>query len=155
MWRGSRLFRMLRLGGYVAFDLPRLVTVLGDLLLLGIVATHVYVLSNETPLPSYFVIYVVVLTAGCLLAAGSLWRNVNSLVPLRAWPLGSTISLVFLGVYLASRITRLPGLAALTDRWDFAPGTLAVAFAAGFIVVHVSVLLGINVAYPQRQNWTD
>jgi hypothetical protein len=28
-------------------------------------------------------------------------------------------------------------------------------FALGFIAVHMSVLLGINVAYPQRQNWRD
>lgn len=155
MWRRSRLYRMLRLGGYVAFDLPRTVTALGDLLLLGIVATHVYILSKETALPRYFVIYAAVLIAGCLLAAGSTWLSLNPLVPRLAWLLGSMVSLIFLGVYLASRMASLPGLAAVTGRWDFAPGTFALAFAAGFIGVHMSVLLGINVAYPQRQNWTD
>lgn len=154
-WRRSRLYRMLRLGGYVAFDLPRTVTALGDLLLLGIVATHVYILSKETALPRYFVIYAAVLIAGCLLAAGTIWLNLNPLVPQLAWLLGSMVSLIFLGVYLASRMASLPGLIAVTGRWDFAPGTFALAFAAGFIGVHMSVLLGINVAYPQRQNWTD
>jgi hypothetical protein len=49
----------------------------------------------------------------------------------------------------------LPGLVALTGRWDVAPGSWAGACALGFIAVHMSVLLGINVAYPQRQNWHD
>jgi hypothetical protein len=146
---------MLRLGGYVALDLPRTVTALGDVLLLGIVATHIYILSTETGLPRYFVFYAVALIAGCLLAAGGTWLNLNPLVPRLGWLLGSLVSLVFIGIYLASRAVSLPGLVAVTGRWDFAPGTFALAFAAGFIGVHVSVLLGINVAYPQRQGWQD
>jgi hypothetical protein len=146
---------MLRLGGYVAFDLPRTVTALGDLLLLGIIATHVYVLSKGTALPRYFVIYAALLIAGCLLASGAVWLSLNPLVPRLAWLSGSMVSLVFLGLYVATRMASRPGLEALTGRWDFAPGTLAAAFAAGFIGVHLSVLLGINVAYPQRQGWQD
>jgi hypothetical protein len=146
---------MLRLGGYVAFDLPRAVSALADLLLLGIVATHVYILTTETALPGYFVIYAAVLIAGCLLSAGAIWLNLYPVVPQLGWFLGSVLSLAFLSVYVASRVASLPGLVAVTGRWDFAPGTLALAFAAGFIVVHMSVLLGINVAYPQRQGWTD
>lgn len=154
-WRRSRLSRMLRLGGYVAFDLPRTVTALGDVLLLGIVATHVYILLKETGLPRYFVFYAAALIAGCLLAAGSTWLNFNPLVPRLGWLLGSMVSLIFLGIYLASRAVSVPGLVAVTGRWDFAPGTFALAFAAGFVGVHLSVLLGINVAYPQRQGWQD
>jgi hypothetical protein len=154
-WRGSRLHRMLQLGGYVAFDLPRTVTALGDLLLLGIVATHVYILSTETALPRYFVIYAVVLIAGCLLAAGAVWLNPDPLVPRLAWFLGSIVALIFIAVYLASRMASLPGLVAVTGRWDFAPGTFAAAFAVAFVAVHMSVLLGINVAYPDRQGWQD
>ncbi|EUA54741.1 putative membrane protein [Mycobacterium xenopi 4042] len=43
----------------------------------------------------------------------------------------------------------------MTGRWDFAPATFAFAFAGAFVAVHMSVLLGINVAYPQRQGWHD
>jgi len=32
---------------------------------------------------------------------------------------------------------------------------MAGALALGFIAVHMSVLLGINVSYPQRQPWFD
>jgi hypothetical protein len=46
-------------------------------------------------------------------------------------------------------------MVAVTGRWDFAPGSLAGACALGFVAVHMSVLLGINVAYPQRQPWFD
>lgn len=146
---------MLRLGGYVAFNLPRTVTALGGLLLLGIVVTHVYVLTRETGLPVYFIIYAAVLIAGCLLAAGAMWLAVNPVLPQLGWLLGDLLSVIFLGLYVASRTASLPGLVALTGRWDIAPGTWALACAAGFIAVHISVLLGINVAYPQRQNWHD
>ncbi len=149
------MYRMLRLGGYVAFDIPRTVTALADLLLLGVVAAHVYVLVREPGLPRYFVIYAAALIAGSLLAVGGSWISVNPLVPRLGWLLGSLISLVFIGIYVASRAVSLPGLVAMTGRWDCAPGTFALAFAAGFVGVHLSVLLGINVAYPQRQGWQD
>jgi hypothetical protein len=41
----------------------------------------------------------------------------------------------------------------VTGRWDVAPGMLAGAFAIGFLAVHLSVLLGINAAYPHHQQW--
>ena len=155
LWKSSRLYEWIRLKGYVAFNLPRAVTILGGLLLLGIVATHAYVLSREAPLPLYFAIYSAVLAVGCLLAAGGMWFARNRRLPQISWFLGDLLSALFLAIYLASRAVSLPGLVAVTGRWDFAPGTFAAAFAAGFIAVHVSVLLGINVAYPQRQGWTD
>jgi hypothetical protein len=155
LWKRSRVYRMLRLGGYVAFDLPRTVTALGGLLLLGIVVAHLYVLTSEPALPVYFVVYAVVLIVGCLLAAAVMWFAVNPRVPQLGWLLGDLVSVVFIGLYLASRAASLPGLVALTGRWDVAPGSFAGAFALGFIAVHMSVLLGINVAYPQRQNWRD
>lgn len=155
LWERSRVYRMLRLGGYVAFDLPRTATALGGLLLAGIVGTHLYVLTRETALPAYFVVYAVVLMVGCLLAAATMWLGVNPRVPQLGWLLGDLVSVIFIGLYLASRPVSLPGLVALTGRWDVAAGNLAASFAMGFVAVHLSVLLGINVAYPQRQNWHD
>jgi hypothetical protein len=155
LWERSRLYRMLRLGGWVAFDLPRTVTALGGLLLLGIVVAHVYVLTRETALPVYFVVHAALLIAGCLVAAAAVWLGVNPRVPQLGWLLGDLVSVVFIGLYLVTRLVSLPGLVALTGRWDVAPGSFAGAFALGFIAVHATVLLGINVAYPQRQNWRD
>nr|WP_232070265.1 oxidoreductase [Mycobacterium noviomagense] len=155
LWKRSKMYRMLRLGGYVAFNVPRTVTALGGGLLLGIVVAHLYVLARETALPVYFVVYATLLIAGCVLAAGTMWLAVNPRIPQLGWLLGDLVSVVFLGLYLGSRPVALPGLVALTGRWDVAPGSFAGAFALGFIAVHMSVLLGINVAYPQRQNWHD
>lgn len=146
---------MLRLGGYVAFNVPRAVTALGGVLLLGIVVTHLYVLDRATGLPVYFLVYAVALMAGCVLAAAAMWLAVNPRVPQLGWLLGDAVSVVFLGLYLLGRAVSLPGLVALTGRWDVAPASFAAAFALGFLAVHMSVLLGINVAYPQRQNWHD
>ena len=153
--RRSQLYEWLRLKGYVAFNLPRLVTTLGAALLTGIAAIHVYVLISRPSLPTYFAVYTAVVTGCCLLTAVALWLARNPRVPQAGWLFGDLVSVFFLGVYLGSRAVAVPGLVAITGRWDFAPGTLAGAFALGFVTVHMSVLLGINVAYPQRQHWSD
>jgi hypothetical protein len=154
-WKRSQLYEWLRLKGYVAFNLPRTVTTLGAALLTGIATAHVYVLTSRPSLPTSFVVYTAILGPCCLLTASFLWLGRNPRVPQLGWFFGDLVSVVFLGVYLASRAMPLPGLVAVTGRWDFAPGTFAGAFALGFIAVHMSVLLGINVAYPQRQPWLD
>jgi hypothetical protein len=69
LWKSSRLYNWLRLKGYVAFDLPCTVTTLGGLLLMGMVAAHVYVVTTEVALPLYFKVYCAVLIAGCFFAA--------------------------------------------------------------------------------------
>jgi hypothetical protein len=154
-WHRSRLFRILSLGGYVAFDLPRLVTGLGAALLLGIATAHVYILAGEPALPRYFVVYAIATIAGCLAVAGSIGFGRNPLVAQAGWFFGDLLAFVFLMVAVGTRMVSLPGLATLTGRWDFVPVTFALAFAAAFIAVHGSVLVGINVAYPQRQQWND
>lgn len=146
---------LLTLNGYVAFDLPRAVTGLGAAMLMGLVAVHAYIAATRPGLPLYFWVYVAVLTAACLGAAAAMAFAVKPGVPQAGWYLGSLICAVFLLIYLGSRLARLPGLVTLTGRWDLAPGTLAMGLAGGFIAVHVTVLSGINVAYPQRQNWRD
>jgi hypothetical protein len=154
-WKRSRAYEWLRLKGYVAFNLPRAVTALGAGLLIGIVAAHAYVMTSRPGLPAYFVAYTALLGACCLSTAAFLWLGRNPRVPQLGWFIGDLVSVVVTGVYLATRAVTLPGLVAVTGRWDFAPGTFAGVFALGFIAVHMSVLLGINVAYPQRQQWSD
>lgn len=154
-WRGIFSSPPLTLNGYVAFDLPRTVTALGASLLLGLVAVHVYVLATAPGLPLYFVVYAAVLIAACAAAAAAMVFAVKPLVPQAGWFFGSLVCTVFLVLYLVSRFVGLPGLVAWTGRWDLAPGSMAMALAAGFLAVHTTVLSGINVAYPQRQNWHD
>lgn len=146
---------MLSLGGYVAFDLPRVVTGLGAALLLGIAATHVYLLLDRDTPPWYFVLYVLAVIAGCLLIVGGMAFGRNPRVPQASWLVGSLLSVVVLGVDVATRWARLPGLTDVTGRWDVAPAAFTLGLACAFIGLHGSVLLGINVAYPHRQHWED
>lgn len=146
---------LLTLNGYVAFDVPRVVTGLGASLLMGIVAVHVYLLATQSGLPVYFLIYAAVLIAACVIAAAAMLLAVKPYVPQAGWFFGSLVCTAFLVIYLVTRFVSVPGLVALTGRWDLAPGTVAMALAGGFVAVHTTVLSGINVAYPQRQNWHD
>jgi hypothetical protein len=155
LWQRSRLHDWLRLKGYVAFDLPRTVTALGGLLLLAIAAAHVEVATREPALPMYFLVYSALLIAGCFGVMGGMWVRFNPRVPQLSWIFGDVLSVLVVGIYLASRVTSLPGLEAVTGRWDFAPGTFALAFSGAFVALHMSVLLRINVAYPDRQGWQD
>lgn len=150
----GRLWSALRLGGYVEFNLPRTVTASGVALLLGLVAMHIYVLVTQ-PVPGYFVRYSGLVIAGCAVAAVAMWAGPNPAVPRAGWFLGSLVAALFLASYVISRPITLAGLAPVTGHWGFAPGTFALACAAGFLGIHLSVLLGINVAYPQRRHWHD
>lgn len=149
---------MFTLNGYVAVDLPRTVTAAGIALLAGLVVLHGYalrcVLSSRTGLPLSFLGYCTALTAGWVAAgAAMVWRRGR--IAALGWWLGSAGCLAFLVIYPASRFVQPAGLAALTGRWDVAPGTLAWALAAGFVALHTTVLSGVNVAYPRRQGWQD
>lgn len=154
LWRGIMTSPPLTLNGWVAFNLPRTVTAIGQALLAGLVAAHAYVLAREPGLPGYFAVYSAVLAAG-LIAAGAMISGFKPLVAQAGWYFGSLLCLAFLALYLVSRWVVPPGLEAMTGRWDFAPGTFAMAFAAGFIAVHTTVLSGINVAYPRQRDWRD
>ncbi len=145
----------LSLNGWVKFDLPRTVTALGVSVLVGLVSIHAYELVTQPDLPAYFAAYSGALMLGCLAAAGAMVFGIRPLVPQAGWYLGSSVCTGFLVIYLVTRFLVLPRLDALTGRWDIAPGTLAMALAAGFVAVHTTVLSGINVAYPQQRNWRD
>lgn len=155
IWRSIMSSPMLTLNGWVAFNLPRTVTALGGSLLTGLVVVHAYVVITEPGAPLYFAIYFAVLTVCCLSAAAAMAFALKPHVPEAGWYFGSLVCGAFLAIYLVSRWVSLPGLEQLTGRWDLSPGTFALAFAAGFIAVHTTVLSGINVAYPQRQQWYD
>lgn len=155
LWRAILSSPPLTLNGWVAFNLPRTVTALGELLLLGLVAAHGYVLITEPDLPGYFVVYSAALVLCCAIAAGAMVFDLEPVLPQGGWYFGSVVCMTFLVIYLVTRFAGLAGLDGLTGRWDLAPGTFAMVFAAGFIAVHTTVLSGINVAYPRHQQWLD
>ncbi len=149
------MFRVLSLGGYVAFDAPRVVAGLGATLLLALAATHGSVLVSLQAPPAYFVAYAVAVIVSCLVAAATLGYGRNPLVPQAGWLAGSLFAAALLVLDIGTRVASVPGMTAATGRWDFAPATFALAFAGAFLALHASLLLGINVAHPHRQHWQD
>lgn len=153
--RKARASSLLTLNGWIAFNLPRAVTALGVTLLFAIVAVHAYVVVTGPALPTYFLSYATALVLGCLLAAFGMTFGRSAAITQWAWNLGSLVCLTFLGVYVATRVVTLPGLVTVTGRWDIAPGSLGMAVAVAFIGLYVTVLSGVNVAFPQEQHWQD
>lgn len=139
----------------IAFNLPRTVTLAADLALLGVAATHGYLLAIEPGPPGYFAVYCVAVIIGCLGAAALTWIDVDDIVPRTGWVAGGVVCTAFVIGYVVTRLVSLPGLPALTGRWDLAPGSLALACAGGFLAVALTVLSGMNVAFGQRRGWTD
>jgi len=155
MWKSSRVYDWLRLKGYVAFDLPKTVTAVGGLLMTLIAAAHAYVATTEQGRPVYFAVYCVFVITACLATAGCMWLRLNPHMPQRSWFFGDLVAVLFIGIYLVTRVISVPGLVAVTGRWDFAPGTFGLALAGAFVALHMSVLVHVNVAYPDRQGWQD
>jgi uncharacterized membrane protein AbrB (regulator of aidB expression) len=139
----------------IAFNLPRTVTLTADLALLGVAATHGYVLATASSPPGYFAVHCVAVIIGCLAAIVTTWIDVDDVVPAVGWLVGSVLCTAFVIGYLISRLLSLPGLPALTGRWDIAPGSLALACAGAFLAVHLTVLTGVNVAFGRRRDWRD
>jgi hypothetical protein len=100
-------------------------------------------------------VYAAAVIGGCALVAGGLAIGRNPHVAQVGWYFGSLLSIVILGVGVATRWASLPGLAAVTGRWDVVPATFAIAFACAFLGLPASVLMGIDVPYPQRQQWEE
>ncbi|MGB3473850.1 MAG: oxidoreductase [Mycobacterium sp.] len=139
----------------IAFNLPRTVTLAADAALLGLAGTHAYMLATAVHRPGYFAVYCVMVIIGCVVAAATTWIDVDDVVPAAGWVAGGLLCAAFLIGYPISRLVSLPGLSALTGRWDLAPGNLALACAAAFLGLYLTVLSGVNVAFGQRRGWYD
>ncbi len=152
VWRYTGLGRLSTVLQYIALDLPRTTTAAGMALMAGLTAVHAYLIASGTADPAYLIAY-----RGLIVAGSSSAAMLMSLPgPARAgWRLGSAVSVVAAAVYLASRTAGLPGMPQLAGRWDCPLGTVTMGVAALFLVLHGSVLAGVNVAYPRRRDWYD
>jgi hypothetical protein len=152
--RHTKVYRILTVYQYFAINLPKVTTTIGIGLLLGIVAVHLYVMLTAD-VPAYLVVYFLLLIAGSLTALVMMTFGARRGATRRGWWIGSTTATVLVVLYLLSRFTGLPGSPEVKGWWDFGPGTIALALAAGFLGLHLSVLLGVSVAYPQKRTWHD
>lgn len=131
-----------------------MVTLTADLALLGLAATHGYVLATTASPPGYFAVYCVAMIVGCLAAAATTWIDVDDVVPALGWLAGTVSCGTFVIGYLVSRLVSLPGLPTVTGRWDLAPAASRWP-ARGFLALQLSVLSGVNVAFGQGRAWYD
>jgi hypothetical protein len=155
-WTG--LGKLISFYRYFSFNGPRVTTAVGIVLLLGIAAIRLYWLAGGFPLPAYpayLAGYFALLVAAAVLASVGMVMGRRPRLVRVGWMLGSLVSAASLAMYLASRTVGLPGLSQLVSWWAYPLGTFAMALAALFVGVHVTVLTGMNVAYPQRRHWHD
>ncbi|UNS99887.1 hypothetical protein MMF93_28100 [Streptomyces tubbatahanensis] len=153
--RYSGVGKLLRLYRYFAFDLPRLTSGAGALLLLGTAAArlHQAVTGHPADRPGYVAACLVVLASGAFLAAVGVVAGARRVLTRAGWVLGSLVSAVSAAGYLVGRVAGLPGLPELQGRWDYPLGTASLILAGGFLALHVSVLTGMNVAVPDTRHW--
>jgi hypothetical protein len=150
--------QLISLYRYIAFNAPRVTTAVGIVVLLGIAAIRLYWLVGGFPVPAYPAYlggYFGLLVAVAVLAAGSMMIGPKPKLVQLGWVLGSVVSVASIAMYVTSRTVGLPGLPQLLHWWDYPLGSFAMVLAALFVALHVSVVTGMNVAYPQRRDWHD
>lgn len=139
---------------HLAFDLPRLTTAGALLAVGGIAAIRVYHLvvgyAPTALMGSYFALS----AAAAVVAAGCMVVKQVRVVGL-GWMLGGLVSVATIIGYVLSRTVGGAGLPQLVGWWNYPVGTLLLVLAAAFLALHVSVLTGVNVAFPTRREWHD
>lgn len=138
---------------YFAFNIPRVVTSVGVLLLAGLAGALLYLWLGDFEFPAYLAVYFALSAGGCLVASILLWAT-PALITL-GWVLGDVMSTVFVVGYVVSRLAGLPGAPELKAWWDFPAGTFGMLFAGLFVATHFSILTKVNIAYPQQRNWHE
>jgi hypothetical protein len=155
-WTGSG--KLISFYRYFSFNVPRVTTASGIVLLLGVGAIRLYWLTGGflvSNFPVYLTACVVLLVIAALLASAAMVVGRRPGLVRIGWALGSVVSAASIAMYVVSRILGLPGLPQLVQRWDYALGTFSMALAAMYLMLHFSVLTGMNVAYPERRQWHD
>jgi hypothetical protein len=136
---------------YIYFNQPRLVTFTGIWLILMIGLTHMYVFPLHFRGAPYLGLSFAVLCAASLVSAINILRGSRRW----GWALGAVISSIAFVSYILSRLFGLPGFPEAQHNWANPPGTVAMAFEAVFIATYISLISGVNVAWPQKRGWHD
>lgn len=135
---------------YIYFDLPRLVTFTGICLILLIGLIHLYLLPRHYEAAPYIGVSFGLLFAGSLLSSVGILRG-----PGWGWALGAILSAAAFAAYFVSRIWGLPGFSEAEGNWATPLGTVAFGLEALFIATYVSLITGMNVAWPDKRDWHD
>ena len=136
---------------YIYFNHPRLVTFTGISLILMIGFTHMYVFPEHFKTAPYLGLSFGVLFVLSLISAVNILRGSRGW----GWTLGAVISGIALVSYILSRLFGFPGFEEAQNSWANPPGTVAMAFEAAFIFLYISLITGMNVAWPEEREWHD
>ncbi len=135
---------------YIQFNGPGVVRFSGVGLILVIGLIHLYLLPRHYEAAPYLGVLFGLLFAGSLLSALGILRGLGW-----GWVLGSVLSAAALVGYFVSRIWGLPGFPGAEVNWASPVGTVSVGLEALFVLLHFSIITGMNVAAPEERDWHD
>ena len=141
--------KMISFYRYVYFNQPRAVTFLGISAILTIGLIHAYALPEHFEIAPYLGLSFAVLFALSFVSAFGILRGSFT----TGWLLGAVISGVALVSYLISRLFGLPGFEEAQSAWATPAGTVAMGLEAFFVSIYVSLITGMNVAWPEKRDW--
>ena len=136
---------------YIQINQPRLTTLAGVALILGVGAVHAIEAPEHFAFAAYLGGLFVATAAGTLVAAVGIGRGAK----VWGWSLGAAICALAALAYLASRLFGLPGYPGAAGHWDEPWGSLALILEGLFLGGWFSVMTGLAVAYPEGRDWHD
>src|SRR5919199_813843 len=151
LFKITGLNRLISLYRYVYFNQPMLImaTGVGLILLVGLI--HLLESPEQFEAAVYVGILFLLNFVGSCVAAIGIFRGARGW----GWLLGASISCTALLAYLASRAFGLPGLGGYAGAWSDPVGSFSVLIEGLFVGLYLSLVTGMNVAYPSERNWYD
>ncbi len=147
----TRLNRLVSFYRYVYFNQPRLIAATGISLILLVGLIHLLKSPEHFEAAIYVGILFLANFVGSLVAAVGIFRGARGW----GWLLGTFICCVALVAYIVSRTLGLPDLGEYLGAWGEPVGSFSVLIEALFIGLYLSIVTGLNIAYPDKREWHD
>jgi hypothetical protein len=136
---------------HIYLNLPRITRLAGVALVLVVGLIHLVEAPEHFAAVAYLGTLFAVNFVLALASAVGIWRGSKSW----GWLLGAGISAVSILAYLWSRALGLPGFPEGVGAWNTPVGSVSVIVEALFLGLYISVVTGMNVAYPDERHWDE
>lgn len=136
---------------HIYLNQPRLTTLTGIVLILGVGAVHAVEAPRHFEAATYLGVLFVLEVVATLVAAAGIFGGAK----VWGWTFGAAISILPALAYLFSRLFSLPGLGEAAGGWDEPLGSLALILEGLFLAAWFSVVTGAAVASPDKRGWHD
>jgi hypothetical protein len=134
---------------YIYFNQSKLITTTGIALILLVGLIHLLESPEYFEAAIYLGLLFLANFAGTVVAAIGIFRGACGW----GWALGALISGVTIAVYLVSRTLGLPGYT--EGMWADPVGSFSVMVEGLFVALYLSIVTGMNIAYPDKREWHD